>query len=328
MAKTTQQFEGRNELYVGVEIGGTKHQIALGNNQGELLYVKQGKVILEEGADGILRWLKEQIPHLISMAAEFGGNVSALGVGFGGVIESSSGRVVTSVQVKGWKDFKLKEWFEEQFKLPAVILNDTVAAGYGEYISGSGKGTQNFFYTNIGSGIGGVFILDGKCYDGNGFGAAYFGHTYIPDWTSELSGASRKVEDICSGWAIEKRLRSAGYVPDDSLLMKLSDGHKERITCILLADAARQGDIFANQEVKRIAGSFGMGLANVITLFSPDCVSIGGGVANMGDLLLNPIRQCVDERVFIAAKDRYRIVNCTFGDQAVLVGSILYAGRT
>jgi glucokinase len=315
------------KLILGVEIGGTKHQVAIGNSDGELLCVNRGQVVLEEGVEGILRWIKRNIFELISRESEFGGKVVAIGVGFGGIVESSTGRILTSVQVKGWEGFKLKAWFEENFGLESVVLNDTVAGGYGEYIKGSGKGTRNFFYTNIGSGIGGVFILNGEYYDGQGYGAAYFGHTYVPDWTANIPGAKRKIEDLCSGWAIEKRLQAKGYIPVDSILMKLCKCKTEQIDCIMLEKAAQMGDAFALWEIERSAESFGTGLANVITLFSPDCIAIGGGVSNMGDLLLNPVRRYVDQLVFVSAKNRYRIVECHFGDQVVLVGSILFAVR-
>jgi glucokinase len=271
--------------------------------------------------------MQKYIPEMLLRQTEFGGEVTAIGVGFGGIIESSTGLSLVSVQVDGWKDFNLKKWFEETFGLKSIILNDTVAGGYGEYLAGYGKGSRSFFYTNIGSGIGGVFILDGRYYDGIGYGAAYFGHTYIPDWTSNSPGAVIKVENMCSGFGIEKRLRKEGYVPHSSNMMELCSGNREGFDCSILAEAARLGDRFAIDEIDRIAYSYAIGLSNVITLVSADCISIGGGVAKMGDLLLDPIRKYTEELVFISAKGRYRIVGCRHEDNAVLVGSILYASK-
>lgn len=314
-----------NKLYLGVEIGASKQQAALGDGQGNILHAKQEKVVLKDGAKGILAWMEENIPGIISREAEFDGVVESIGVGFGGIIESSTGKSLVSVQVDGWEGFNLKLWFEETFRLPTFILNDTVAGGYGEYLTGNGKGSRNFFYTNIGSGIGGVFFLDGRYYDGTGWGAAYFGHTYIPDSTSSVPGTAIKVENMCSGFGIERRLRKEGYVPADSGIMKLCNGKSENIKCIMLEKAAKAGDLFALGEIDRIARSYAIGLSNVITLISPDCISIGGGVAKMGDVLLEPIRRYTDEFVFVSARGRYRIVGCRHEDNAVLVGSILYA---
>ena len=315
------------ELFVGVEIGATKCQASLGTAEGELLHTLRLEVVLEEGAQGILAWMRQNVAALISAGRDGGGSVRSIAVGFGGIIESATGRILTSVQVKGWKDCMLRDWYQEAFGLPTSILNDTVAGGYGEYMRGSGKGTRVFFYTNIGSGIGGCLIIDGLCYDGLGYGAAYFGHTYLPDWTAGTPGARRKVEDLCSGWAIERRLRSPGYVPAGSLLLGMCGGRRETLRCAMLGEAARQGDAFALAEIERTADSLATGLSNVITLFSPECVAIGGGVANMGDVLLDPVRRMAAERVFISAEGRYRITQCALGDQAVPVGSVLYAAR-
>ena len=313
------------QLLIGIEIGATKCQASLGKESGDTLETKRLKVVLAEGAAGILRWMQKNVAELISVGSEIGGTVAGIGVGFGGFIESSTGRVLTSVQVDGWQNYYLKDWFENTFGIPSLIGNDTVSGAYGEYVRGSGKGTRVFFYTNIGSGIGGALILDGVCYDGMGYGGAYLGHTYIPDWTSAVPGAARKVEDICSGWAIEKRLRSQDYVLRDSLLFDLCGAKPETLTCSMLEEAARSGDVFALAEIGRIADSLSTGLANVITLFSPECVAIGGGVANMGEILLNPVRHLVAEKVLITAKGRYRIVPCVLADQVVPVGAILRA---
>ena len=240
-------------LFIGVEIGGTKTQVALGNDRGELVYSVQEKVVLDDGAAGILQWAGRQIDDLIHRGQEFGGRVAGTCVGFGGFLESATGRILTSVQVKGWKDMMLKRWFEDRSGLPTIILNDTVAGGYGEYHLGSGRGVRQFFYTNIGSGIGGVFILNGEYFDGQGYGSAFFGHTYLPDWTATTPGKPRKVEDLCSGWAIERRLRTPGYVPNGSALMTSCGGDVSRITCQALGAAATAGDAFALAEIDRIA---------------------------------------------------------------------------
>ncbi len=314
-------------LYLGVEIGASKHQIVLGDGEGAALCGRRGAVALAEGAEGILGWMRDNVPPVLERAGEFGGKVRGIGVGFGGIIESATGRSLASVQVAGWKDFPVRDWFEGAFSLPCLVLNDTVAGGYGEYFLGSGRGSRIFFYTNIGSGIGGALIDRGRDYDGLGFGAAYFGHTYIPDWTAPGPGLPRKVEDLCSGFAIERRLRTGGYVPADSALLRICGGARENLTAAMLGEAARAGDRFAAAEVGRIADAFATGLANVITLFSPDRVSIGGGVAKMGETLLAPVRARAAELAFVSARGRYEIVSGTLGDAAVPVGAILSAAR-
>ena len=313
---------------IGVEIGGTKQQLAIGTRSGEILEVVQGRVETAQGASKIREWIQENLPPLIDQCKTYNGEAVALGCGFGGPIVTAPGRVFKSVHVSGWSDFPLKDWFEENFGLPATIANDTNAAAWGEYCNGSGRGTRYFFYTNMGSGVGGGLVLDGKLYDGQGYGAAEFGQTYVADWTSPQPGKAEKVENLCSGWSIEKRLHTPGYVPADSLLMELAGGDTSAIDTRMLGEAARQRDTFALQEIDHIAQSMGIGLANVLCLTNVEKIAIGGGVSNLGELLLEPIRQYAKAYEFINSSGFYTIQKCELGSTIVLVGAILIAKET
>ena len=118
------------------------------------------------------------------------------------------------------------------------MANDTVAGGYAELCRGAGVDARHFFYSNIGSGIGGALFLDRVPYDGLGMGAAYLGHTYVPDWTAEAPGRENKLENLCSGWSIERRLRTPGYVAR----RVAADGHVPRGRLLAhLRDVGRSG---------------------------------------------------------------------------------------
>ena len=314
-----------HDLFLGVEIGATKQQVALSDAAGDLLCTISEKVPLPNGATDVQDWLLRKVPVLIGREAEFDGKVQAIGAGFGGVLESRTGRICLSVQVPGWQEFPLKDWLEQTFGLPAVVANDTVAGGYAELCRGSGVNALHFFYSNIGSGIGGALFLDRVPYDGLGMGAAYIGHTYVPDWTADAVGRENKLENLCSGWSIERRLRTPGYVPRESELMAMCAGEISALTCAMLGEAAGRGDAFAVAEIDRIARSYAIALSNLITLVSPDVVAIGGGVANLGEILLDPIRRHTDERVFVSVQGAYCVVPCIFMDAAVPVGAALLA---
>jgi len=301
--------------FLGIEIGASKHQAILFDKKFRVLRRRQGAVDLHLGAQGILAWMRKEISPLLAHAA-------AIGVGFGGIVETDTGTSCFSVQVDGWEGFPVRDWFQDAFGLPALVANDTVAGGYAEYRMGAGQGAKRLFYTNIGSGIGGTFITAGKCDDGLGYGAAYFGHTWAPDPFTGVGGARNKVETLCSGFGIERRLRQPGYVPEDSVLAKIPS---DALSCRDLARAAREGDPFALLEIDRIAEVYAVGLSNVITLFSPDRVVIGGGVAQMGPLLFDPIRKHADALVFAPDRGRYIIEPSRQGDLAVPLGAALLA---
>ncbi len=314
-------------VVAAAEIGGTKLQLALVTPEGEVLAVHRGRAP-EGGADPILAWFAAETPAFLARAAEFDAEVATIGIGYGGPVDTSTGRVFASFQVSGWRDRPLQAWFEELTGLPAVLHNDSNAAGWAEYRAGAGRGTRSFFYTNIGSGIGGAIILNGALYNGQGLGAGEMGHTWVPDFTrTDVPGAAEKVENLCSGWSIERRLRARGALPEGSPLDRACEGRPERITCAMLGPAARAGDAIALAEIEQVAGTIAIALANVITLFQPERVAVGGGVALLGDVLLEPLRRRVAELVFDPCRGRYEIVPCALGEAVVLVGAALLAAE-
>ena len=309
------------QKYLGVEIGGTKQQLVVCGADGGIIEMVGERVVLKEGAADILAWLEGRIPALLAKHP----GIRAIGVGFGGPLETATGRVLISVQVPGWKDFELKTWFEAKFGLPTVVANDTVAGGYAELKLGSGRNSTRFFYTNLGTGIGGALYANGRNWDGSGFGAAYLGNTYAADWTSAVPGAVTRIESLCSGTAIEKRLRTAGYVPGESMLMELCGGDVSRLDCRMLGRAADADDAFALEELDRVGATFGCGLANVVSMLGVDTIAIGGGLSNLGEKLLAPMRKYAEQYVFISGKDRFRIVLCEMIEENVPVGAALFA---
>lgn len=313
------------DLILGVEIGGTKLQIALGTPQGQLAAVYRDCVDVEKGANGILDWLLSRIPEFTSHSGDHLGRVVAIGCGFGGPIHRNTGRVLKSNQISGWDNFPIRDWLEDAFQVPVWVENDSNAAAWGEYLRGVGRGTQHFFYANIGSGVGGGFVFNGALYDGQGFGAGEFGHMTVPNPVDKSGKFPVEIEQICSGWAIEARLRQPGYIPRTSDLFLRKQGRLSDITTGDLADSAKAADAFALAEIDLVAHTMGIGLANVLCLTNVERIAIGGGVSKMGELLIEPIRQHTARYVFASSKGRYEIQQSELGDDIVLVGAILLA---
>ncbi|MCE5343437.1 MAG: ROK family protein [Eubacteriales bacterium] len=308
-------------MYIGVEIGATKLQVILAKADGSIHGVLHHAVEIARGAQGILAWIVQAIHELQGLSPE---PLQGIGIGFGGVVSRASGSTLLSVQVSGWDHFPLRDFFEKTFSLPCVVENDTVCGGYAEYKMGSGKGIQGFFYTNIGSGIGGALFSQGRLLKGQDLGCAYFGHTWVPSW--EEAGKPEKIENLCSGFSIERRLNHEGYVPAASALRQIAEGG--RFSCKQLGQAAAAGDAFALEEIDRVAKSFGIGLGNVLTLFHPERISIGGSVSHLGELLLAPLRRYAKTFAFEPCKNGFEIVKCIYTEEAVPLGAaILVANR-
>ena len=303
--------------YIGVEIGGTKQQVASFDERGEIIQLHSERIALHRGAADILDWMKETIPKLKNK------KTAGIGIGFGGIVATESGTSACSVHVKGWNRFPIKDFFEKTFKLPATVVNDTVCGGYAELLFGAGKGIDRFFYTNIGTGCGGAMFLDGRSYDGIGTGGSYHGQIYVPSW--DAPNTPIRMEEICRGPAIEARLRTEGYVPKTSILHDLCEGKVERLTCKDWGNAIKAGDEFSISDMENWARSYSTALSTLITLLAPRKIAIGGGVSMIGAPLFEAIRRHTDDLIFISMKDSYEIVPCKTEELAVLIGAAMYA---
>jgi len=315
-------------MRLGLEIGGTKLQAALGGKDGAISALEQHSV--PDGADAatILAWFEQTLPALIAHATSQSKSVEAIGIGFGGPVDSATGTALRSHQVSGWDEFPLQKWFADRFELPVYVHNDSNAAGWAEFMIGAGLDTQHFCYMNIGSGIGGALVINGRLHNGQGRGAAEIGHTYIPDPLALKPGSAAKLEARCSGWSIEQHLREDADIDSNSELLRVCDGNRSTLTCAHLGQAANSGDSTAIRLIDTVARTVALALANVLALIHPERIAIGGGVSQLGETLLSPLRDHVSRLAFSPYDGTYEIVPSELGEEVVVIGALLLAQRS
>lgn len=310
---------------IGVETGGTKLQFALGYDDGTILYRYRTQVGDNKTSSSILEAVKVSIPKVLDKAKEMGLTVEKIGWGFGGPVITAKGIAIGNPIVSGWDMFPLSKYIEDLYGIPVAIFNDTNAAAWGEYCRGAGQGTDIFFYTNIGTCIGGGIVINGKLYDGQGQGAAEFGQSWIGDpWGGNEYG-SRKLENICSGTAMENRMRSMS-IPENSLLMQLCNGDQRKLDCRMLGEAVKHNDPFAVEFLDKNMHILAMALANVVSYFSPQKLAIGGGVSLIGEPVISRLQKYIHQYTFINSTNTYEVVPSKLGEDMVLVGAMLLAG--
>jgi glucokinase len=296
-------------MYLGIEIGGTKIQVGVGPDDGRLRGLWRGAVDVAAGPEGIRRQITSAVPQLLADAGLERSAVRGVGIGFGGPVDDATRTVIKSHQIAGWDDFPLADWVSDVVGLPAVLGNDADVAGLAEALHGAGKGLSPIFYITIGSGIGGGFIIDGEIYRGVGKGAAEIGHLAL----DRLLDRPIPLEEVASGWAIGRRM---------------SDRYLGDLTAQDAADCARAGDQESHRFLADAWGHLAEALCHVIALLCPRRIVIGGGVSLMGeDLLFQPLRQMIAERVFKPFAGLTDIMPAALGEEVVVHGAIALARK-
>jgi glucokinase len=319
-------------LLLGIEIGGTKLQLGLGHGDGRLVALERRSINPRNGAAGILDQIRDVYSALRGrhdLSAD--DSIAAVGVGYGGPVEVSSGRVIRSYQVEGWDDFPLADWLVQNLSIPrAVVQNDADTAGLAEARFGAGRGLSPIFYVTIGSGIGGALIVDGQIYRGAGRGAAEIGHLQVPvDFGDGLE--LRELEQVASGWGIGREgAATARRLIDDGradwIVLTAAGGDPSRVTALLIAQAADQGDPIAIQILDRACQAIAFALVQAIALCAPRRIILGGGVSLIGEKhWYEPIRRGVDCGVFAPFRSSYDIQPPALGEEVVVHGAIALA---
>ena len=311
-------------MFLGIEIGGTKLQLGLGQGDGQLLGLWRGAVDPAAGGDGIRKQIERAVPELLTTAGLDHSALRGVGVGFGGPIDDATRTVIKSHQIAGWDGFPLAEWVSGVVGVPAVLGNDADVAGLGEAHFGAGKGVSPIFYITIGSGIGGGLIIDGEIYRGCGRGAAEIGHTLVSCRTKWGPIASVNLESVASGWGIASQTRDALPTPGPS--SSLRNIPPSELTARHVADAARDGDQVAVVVLNRAVLAIAQAIRQVIVLLCPRRVVIGGGVSLIGEeLFFAPLREEIECEAFLPFRGLTDIVPAALGEEVVVHGALALA---
>lgn len=313
-------------MYLGLEIGGTKLQIGLGEGDGSLKALARAQISPVDGPEGIRRQIVEMVPRLLAEAGLSRAGLRGAGVGFGGPVDDANHEVIKSHQIAGWDHYPLAKWVAEILQLPAWLANDSDAAGLAEALFGAGKGLSPIYYLNIGSGIGGGFVQEGNVYRGTGRGAAETGHLRI----ARLEAGKlvyRTLEDLASGWAIERRAREiAASSPERATGLRGLESDSSKWRTPLVAQAAAEGDAVAREVLNTALDALAEAICHVVALLCPRRIVLGGGVALLGEeAFLTPVRQRVAERVFAPFADCFDIVPAGLGEEVVVHGALAMA---
>jgi glucokinase len=300
---------------LAIEIGGSKLQIFAGNEKGVILERCRFLVDREAGGEGIRAQIAGALPALISAWQP-----RAIGVGFGGPVRWEKGEILKSHHVPGWNDFPMVSWLRDHAGQPVVVDNDANVAALGEASHGAGHGRRAVFYITLGSGVGGGLVVDGQIYHGAMPGEVEIGHVRLdPDGTI--------VEDRCSGWAVDRRIRETVKAEPGSALAKLVQAADPGCEARHLSAALAAGDPLAASILDDHANTLGFALSHVAHLLHPDIIVLGGGLTLLGEPVRARLAAALPRYLMDAFQPGPEIALAALGEDAVPVGSLALAAR-
>lgn len=298
-------------IVIGVDLGGTNLRSALLSPDGDLLDKYTEATRASDGWKKVVSRLVDNIKRQQVSAERKGLSVAAVGVGAPGIIQGDTGIVVKSPNFPDWNNLPLKSELESALDLPVTIENDANAAALGEQWRGAGKGIGSMILLTLGTGVGGGIVLNNQIWQGADGMAGELGHmTIIPD--GRLCGCGNT-------GCLEMYASARGIV--ESYRERKPQAPAGEITSEYVYEAAGKGDTDALAVMHGMGRLLGIGIANLINIFNPEMIVIGGRVKDAWPLFIDATREEIRRRSFEVPAARTKIVPSMLGDDAGIMGA-------
>ncbi|MGQ9461723.1 MAG: ROK family protein [Candidatus Fervidibacter sp.] len=313
---------------LAIDLGGTKVAAAVVSEKGTITSHSTRPTEAQKGGDWVLNRIKEAALEALEKSKIHPSQLLGVGMGTPGVVDTERGIMLSeAVNIPEWKGRNLKEELERILGVTVFVENDANAAGLGELVFGAGKGAKSLVFVALGTGIGGAVILNGELVHGSSFAAGELGHISIdPNGLRCGCGNYGCIELYASGPAIAQRARE--YVLKGAKTKLSTMVAPEELTAEHVARAAQEGDLLAQLVLAEAGKLLGVALAGVVNLLNPNCIVIGGGVAQAGDWILEPVRWEVKRRALPDATKNLKILQAALGTNAGVLGAAALVFRS
>ena len=314
------------EYWIGFDLGGTKMLSAAFDSQLSLLSREKKRTKANEGDKAVIERIINSIEEVLEKSELTESSLSGIGIGVPGTIDLEDGVVVEAPNL-GWEDVKLKKILSDRFECEVVLCNDVDAGLYGEYACGSAKGVHCSVGVFPGTGVGGGCVIDGKLLQGRRRTAMEVGHVQLYSG-GPMDGAENvgTLETISSRLAIAAASAQAVFRGAAPNLKEMAGTDLSAVRSGVLANAIKKGDKSIEAIVKHATTYLGVMVVNLIHLFSPDLVVLGGGLAEaMPELIVKGTRKYVQDHVLKSFHGTYEIVEAELGDDAAIIGAAAWA---
>ena len=306
---------------VGVEIGVDFISVVLTDFVAQVLWRQRVSSDPKDGQEAIL----QRAEAIVQAALEIGKGreLRPLGIGVGvpGLVDIRRGSLMFAPNLR-WRDVPIRDLWIERFGLSVFVENEANAAALGEYYFGGAREVQNLIYLSAGVGLGGGIIIQGKLFRGSSGYAGEIGHmTMDPD--GELCGCGKRGcwETVVGPRAIVRRVKAALETDAESQIRTLVDGDLSRVDVEIVVQAAEAGDAVARHSLQEVGAQLGIGIANLVNVFNPQLVVLGGALNRASRFLLPVIEETVREHALAQPEEIVTVAASAHGADACVMGA-------
>ena len=307
---------------IGIEINVDYISIAMTDFTANILWRKRLPSNPEDPHEFILDQAKQLIQEGLDAGSHSGLRSLGIGVGVPGLVDLRSGEVKIAPNLK-WYNLPVREPLAACFDLPVYVENEANAAALGEYYFGVARQAENFIYLSAGIGLGSGIMIDGKLFRGSQGYASEVGHMTF-DVNGELCGCGKHGcwETFVGPRAVERRVRNTLREGAESSLQEMASGKLECINFELVVQAAQKGDPVALAALHEVGYYLGLGMANLVNVFNPEMIVLGGALNLASPILLPVMEQTMVENALFTNREKVKIAASAHGTDACLMGTI------
>ncbi len=312
--------------YIGIDLGGTNIACGLVTVSGELILKKSCPTGAGRPAEEIMADMAALIDSVLDEAEIKREKIAFCGIASPGIANSDTGCIEYSCNLPSFLGFPIVEDLKQRTGFPRVGLeNDANCAAKGEAEAGAAKGCASSVLITLGTGVGGGVILNGEIYRGFNFAGAELGHI-VMDRNGPVCSCGRKGcwEMYSSATALCRMTWEAIEQNPDSLMAKMVVGKRENVSGRTAFDAMRAGDQAAQEVVEKFAEGLACGITNIVNIFQPEILTVGGGISAEGETLLAPVRAILEKEQYSRVCQKKTVLKkAELGNDAGIIGAAL-----
>ncbi len=309
---------------VGIDLGASHFSIAIANFTSQIIDETETPFDISLGPEKTLKAIDNTLKEHLHLNNITLAQINAVGMGVPGPISSEAGTVIAPPIMPGWDGFPIRSTLETMWNCPVSLNNDAELGALGEWAFGVGRGEDYLAYIKVGTGIGAGLFLNSQIYRGSTGSAGEIGHLTVDENGPACEcGNTGCLEAMAGGRAIARQGQDAILKGQATLLSTM--GPPENLTARDVASAARRGDFVAQQIISKAGSTLGIAIAGMVNLLNPHMIVIGGGVSEIGDLFLQPIRDAVERRSLPASVRNVKINSAVLHRRSSILGAVVQA---